>query len=90
MTSPSSSESTDSGNEFQDGPPSGSSSSALSQPWWRNPERIASVAGAVGLRFAGKLSEELLVLVLLAALGTPLAKWMLGLVRKKQRLTGGK
>ena len=82
-------DSTNSVNEFQDGPPSGSSSPGALQPWWRAPERILAVAATVGLRWFDKLDQEWTGAVLLAALGAPLAKWMLASFQQR-RLKGGK
>lgn len=69
--------------ESPDGSPSSSLQSASSPlPWYKAPERIAAVAGAIALRVTGHLSEEWLGLVLTAALGAPIATGIAAIVKK--------
>ena len=67
--------------------PSASSSSQSSLAWWRAPERLLAVAGAVVLRWFDKLGEEWTVLVLATALGAPATA---ALMRVLKRLKGNR
>jgi len=61
---------------------SSQSPSSSSAPWWKAPERLIAVLGALGLRLADRLSEDWTAAVLLAALGAPVAQWLMRLRRK--------
>jgi hypothetical protein len=39
--------------------------------WWRSPERLIAVIGAIALRYGGKLPEIETAAVLMVALGAP-------------------
>jgi len=68
--------------ESQESSVSGLSQVSPSLPWWRQPERILAVSGAIGLRWFDKLGEEWTVAVLLGALGGPLFARLMRALRK--------
>ncbi len=65
------SESEESSSEHTGSSHSGSSPSHSSVAWWRSPERLIAVIGAIALRYGGKLPEIETAAVLMVALGAP-------------------
>ena len=50
--------------------------SSQSVSFWRSPERVLAVIGAVGLRALDRLDQDWTALVLCTALGADAAKWV--------------
>lgn len=73
---------TESADESPDGSRSESLPSGRSSPWWASPERAMAVAGAIYLRSRGSLAEEWTAIVLVAALGGPMAAWLFKRLRR--------
>jgi hypothetical protein len=65
-------------NEHTDSSPSGSSP----PPWWRAPERLIAVIGTIGLCWSGKLGAPEAAAILSLALGAPLTRGAMRVVRR--------
>lgn len=57
-------------------------SASLFQPWWRRPEPILAIVGAILLRWKGLLGEEWTAVVLAAAVGSPITQAAVSLVKR--------
>jgi len=75
----------ESSNESTDSPPSYSSQSSHLPGWWRSPERLAAVAGAIALRWFDKLGQWETASILAIALGGQVTT---GVIRMVKRLRG--
>jgi hypothetical protein len=76
-------ESTELLDESTDGSPSSYSPPESPVVWWRAPERVIAVSGAIGLTALGRLPADYCLYVLLAALSAPVTS---ALVRGVKRL----